>query len=239
MSNDGRVIITMTGVDQTTPVINQVKKQLQSLSDAANSTGKNIGGSGSIAAKGLSSISSSASGAISSMAGFIGAQVIMTGFSKAVSSAGEAFIGYNARMEQTSMAYETMLQSASGATVFINNMKDFAAKTPFEFDDVDKAAKRFLAMGWAAKDIIPDLTAVGNAASALGLSGEGIGRITLALGQMNIKAKLSGEEVRQLNEAGIGAQKYLADAFKLTSDAFDDLSKTGISGSQAVRAIIQ
>lgn len=170
--------------------------------------------------------------------GQIAATAAMAGFSNAISAAGTAFVGYNAKMEQTSIAYKTLLGNADAAKIFIEDMKDFAAKTPFEFEDVDKAAKKFLAMGWSAKNVIPDLTTVGNAASALGLGGEGINRVVLALGQMNIKAKVSGEEIRQLNEAGIGAQKYLADAFNLTSAAFDDMSKTGISGSQAVRAVL-
>jgi tape measure domain-containing protein len=162
----------------------------------------------------------------------------MNSLTEATRFAAEALVGYNAKMQQTSIAYSTLIGNAGAAKLFIEDMKDFASKTPFEFEDVDRAAKKFLAMGWSASQVIPDLTAVGNAASALGLRGEGIDRIVLALGQMNIKAKISGEEIRQLNEAGIGAQKYLADAFNLTSDAFDDMSKTGISGAQAVRAII-
>lgn len=186
----------------------------------------------------LSKVSSGISNIGASAAGFALATIGMNSLTEATRYAAEALVGYNAKMQQTSIAYSTLIGNAGAAKLFIEDMKDFASKTPFEFEDVDRAAKKFLAMGWSASQVIPDLTAVGNAASALGLRGEGIDRIVLALGQMNIKAKISGEEIRQLNEAGIGAQKYLADAFHLTSDAFDDMSKTGISGAQAVRAII-
>jgi len=171
-------------------------------------------------------------------AGFTLATAGMAGLSAIAEKAGAAFIGYNAKMEQTRVSMETMLGSAEAAQTFIAQMADFAEKTPFEFKDVSDAAKRFLAFGFAANEIIPTLTAVGNAAAGLGIGKEGIDRVTLALGQMSIKAKLSGEEVMQLNEAGIGAQKYLADAFNLTGDAFNDLSKTGITGAQAVKAIV-
>lgn len=39
-----------------------------------------------------------------------------------------------------------------------------------------------MAYGWKVKDIIPDLTSIGNAASALNVGEEGINRIILALG---------------------------------------------------------
>jgi len=159
--------------------------------------------------------------------------------SDAIIGIAKSFVTLNASMEQTRIAYTTLLGSSGAANAFINSMEQFAAVTPFAFEDVDKAAKRFLAFGIEADRVIPILTSVGDAAAALGLGGEGIDRITLALGQMSIKARLSGEEVRQLNEAGIGAQKYLTEAFGLTADAFDDLSKTGISGVQGMNAIIQ
>lgn len=132
-----------------------------------------------------------------------------------------------------------MLGSAAKAKAFLGDMKRFAATTPFEFPDVDRASKKFLAFGWNVDAVLPALTAVGDAASALGLGGEGIDRITLALGQMSIKAKASGEEIRQLNEAGISAQRYLTEAFNLSADAFDNLAKTGITGVQATQAIIE
>jgi len=182
--------------------------------------------------------SSSIKNILGAMAGFSLATLGIQGLQNAFQSLSEKLVSYNANMEQTQMGFATMLGDKGAGKEFIAQMQEFASRTPFEFSDVDQASKKLMAFGFSAKDIIPTLTAIGDASSALGLKKEGIDRITLALGQMSIKAHLSGEEVRQLNEAGIGAQKYLADAFNLTGKSFDNLAKTGISGSQAVKAII-
>lgn len=220
MAAQGDVQIKVTAEDQATGTLQKVNASLDGLAGGA-------------------SLADSAVGKfIGKAAYFAGIGAAVYAVSEAVQTLATNMVSYNAKMEQTAIAYQTFLGNSGAAKDFIDDMKDFAARTPFEFEDVDRAAKKFMAFGWAAKDVIPDLTAVGNAAAALGINREGIDRITLALGQMSIKAKLSGEEVRQLNEAGISAQKYLADAFQLTGDAFDDLSKTGISGVQGMRAIL-
>ncbi|GBG57774.1 tail tape measure protein [Sporomusaceae bacterium FL31] len=162
----------------------------------------------------------------------------MAGIEDMAKTAGQALIGYNAKMEQTSVSFRTMLGNADAASLFIQDMKSFAAKTPFEFDDVEDAGKKMLALGWAARDVIPDLTAIGNAATGLGSGKEGIEKITVALGQMATKSRISGDEIRQLNELGINAQKYLGQAFNLNTDDFADISKTGISGTEGMRAIL-
>ncbi len=124
----------------------------------------------------------------------------------------EAVVGFNAHMEQSKVAWTTILGSAAGASVMLKDLQEFAVSTPFEFPQLEDAARRLLAMGFAAKDVVPMLTDVGNTASALGLGTEGVQRITTALGQMQAKTKVSGEEMRQLTETGLPAWQILADA---------------------------
>ncbi|HXF54829.1 MAG TPA: tape measure protein, partial [Hyphomicrobiaceae bacterium] len=150
--------------------------------------------------------------AAASAVGFVGAMVGMRAIDGAVSAAKDAMIGFNASMEQSRIAFTTMLKSGEAAQAFLFDLQQFAARTPFEFQDVERGAKRLLAMGFAAKDVKPLLTAVGDAASALGLGASGIDRITLSLGQMQAKTKVSAEEMLQLTEAGIPAWEILADA---------------------------
>ena len=148
-------------------------------------------------------------------------------------------VGYNARMQDTQIAFKTMIGDAGAAKVYIDMMKDFAAKTPFEFKSVEQASNKMMAYGWKVKDIIPDLTAIGNAASALNVGEEGINRMILALGQLSLKSRANAQDLRQLEEVGVDALGYLAKKFNLTADAFDDLSKTGISGAEAMRAVLE
>jgi len=157
----------------------------------------------------------------------------------AIKEAAEEMIGFNARMEQAHLSMQTMLGSAEAATVLLQEMQDFAAHTPFQFEDLDQAAKKLLAFGWSAHDIIPDLTTMGNAIAALGLGAPGLDRVTLALGQMSQMSHANGMEIRRLNELGISAQKYIVDAFHINASELDKLGNTGITGAQAVKAILE
>ncbi len=121
-------------------------------------------------------------------------------------------IGFDALKEQANIAFTTMLGSGQKAKTFLDQLQSFAAKTPFEFPDLIKGAQRMLAMGFAASDVIPTLTSVGDAVAAMGGGSELIDQVTRALGQMQAKGKTSGEEMLQLTEAGIPAWKYLAEA---------------------------
>lgn len=133
-----------------------------------------------------------------------------------------SFIDYNSTLQQTTIGFTTMLGSADKAKAFVSQLQDFANKTPFEFPELATASQRLLAFGFSAQQVVPLLTAVGNTAAAMGSGDEGINRLTLALGQMQAKGKVSGDELLQLQEAGIK-----------TSDVFDIMGKaSGKTGDQ-------
>jgi len=144
----------------------------------------------------------------------------------------EAVVGFNASMEQSQIAWTTMLGSAQAAQGMLADLKTFARETPFDFPGIETASRRLLAMGFSAKEVIPLMTDVGNAASALGLGTEGINRLILALGQMRAKTKVSGEEMRQLTEAGVPAWEILAQAMNKSVAEVMKLSETGKIASQ-------
>lgn len=137
-------------------------------------------------------------------------------------------VGMNNQLQNASIGFATMLGSGEKAQKFLDALQAFAAKTPFEFSELVPAAQRMLAMGFAAKDVIPDLTAVGDAAAALGASPETIDRVTLALGQMNAKGKVSAEEMLQLTEAGIPAWDLLAKGMGKSTAEVMKLSEKGL-----------
>lgn len=130
--------------------------------------------------------------------------------------------------EQSQIAFTTMLGSGEKAARFLEDLRDFAASTPFEFTELQSAARRMLAFGFAAEDVLPMMTDIGDAVSGLGLGAEGVDRVTLALGQMQAKSKVSGGEMMQLTEAGIPAWRYLSEAMGLTTAEVMKLSEKGL-----------
>lgn len=158
----------------------------------------------------------------------------------AVAAFGRAAIKLANDMEQSEIAFTTMLGSAERASAFLRQLADFAARTPFEFADLERAAKRLMAMGFAAEQVIPIMTAVGNAAAGLGGGAEMVDRITRALGQMHAKGKVSAEEMMQLAEAGVPAWEILARTIGTSiPDAMDLARKGAIDSATAITAMIE
>lgn len=175
-------------------------------------------------------------GALSVTLGIGFFEAIRRGFQAVV---GEA-INFNSMMEQAQIGFTTMLGSAEKAQAFLEQMGEFAARTPFEYPDLLEASRRMMAMGFAAGEVLPTLRAVGDAAAGLGLGKVGIDRITLALGQMRAKAKVTGEEMRQLTEAGVPAWEILAEAMGKSTAEVMKLSEKGlIPASQAIQVLIE
>jgi tape measure domain-containing protein len=149
------------------------------------------------------------------------------GIADALESAGRVAIDTNARLEQARIGFGTMLGGAQQADAFLREMAAFAAATPFSFPDLLDASKRMLAMGFAADEVKPLLTAVGDAVSAMGGGAGEIDRVTLALGQMQAKTKVSAEEMNQLTEVGIPGWRLLAEAMGITVAEAQKLAEQG------------
>lgn len=170
-------------------------------------------------------------------------ELAINGVGKAIEGVGDIIakgIDFNAMTEQAEIAFTTMLGDGEKAKAFLGDLKEFAAKTPFEFEDLTRASQRLLAMGISADKVLPTMTAVGDAVAGLGGSAETVNRVVTALGQMNAKGKASGEEMMQLTEAGIPAWEFLAKAIgKSIPDAMKEVSKGTVSAQVAIDAVTE
>lgn len=146
-----------------------------------------------------------------------GLAVVQTGLAAVGQTFGalkSSVIDFNQQLDQSRAIFTRFFEGNSQlAESFLNTLKSFAATTPFEFKDLSTLAVRLQNANTNANDIIPTLKAIGNAASATGnLSQESVGRITTALTQMQMRTKVSAEEMMQLTEAGVPAWNILAEA---------------------------
>lgn len=129
-----------------------------------------------------------------------------------------------ATMEQTQVAFGTMLGSAEKANVLIKDLVNFAKTTPFELSNLNIATKQLLAYGFAQEEIIPNLKALGNIAAGVGM--DKLPNLILAFGQVRAATKLTGMELRQFTEAGVplldtlakNLNKPVAEIQKMVSD---------------------
>lgn len=188
-------------------------------------------------ANGVKGASNAFSG-FASVAKTVGAAVASIGIAKAAKDFAGFALSTASAAETTEISFTTMLGSAEAAQQMISTLSDFAAKTPFELSGLQDATRQLLAYGFQAEEIIPMLTAVGDATSALGTGQAGIESVTRALGQMQTRGKVSAEEMLQLTEAGIPAWQYLAEAIGTdTAGAMQKVTDGAVSASQGIEAI--
>lgn len=157
---------------------------------------------------------------------------------KALSAGKEAFIDYNAQLEQTRVAFTSMLGSAAQANAMIADLQKFAADTPFEMPGVRDAAQQLLAFGYDANEIIPTLTALGNAASGLGRGQDGFQHLAFVFGQIRTTGQLMGQDVMQLAQLGVPVKDILAKNLGLTKEELARIGEQGIDADVAIQALI-
>lgn len=164
---------------------------------------------------------------------------VLGGLGLAITGIGAASVKAAADMEQTRKAFITLLKDATLAKDFLAELETFAANTPFELPGLLQASKKMLAFGFTAQQVIPVLTAVGDSAAALGMGQDGIDRLTIAIGQMQAKGKVSAEEMLQLAEAGVPAWQMLADAMGTSIPQAMKMAEKGtIDSATGIQAII-
>jgi len=169
----------------------------------------------------------------------LGGYISVTAITAGVVGLGKEIVRLGMNMEQTRIAFTTLTGSSAEAQRHLEELRAFAAKTPFQFTDLTEASKRLMAYGFTASEIIPILRDVGDATAALGTGSFGIDRITRALGQMQTRGKIASQEMLQLTEAGIPAWRLLAESMGVTTAEVQKMVEKGlIPAEQGIQAIL-
>jgi tape measure domain-containing protein len=148
-------------------------------------------------------------------------------------------LNFNATIQENQMAFENLLDSAKEANSLITRLYNVGRNAPLSFEELTLASKRMLSFKWDAESVVPTLTTLGDAAFGLGLGAEGVNRLVLAFGQMRARTKVTGEEMRQLTEAGIPGWKYLAEAIGVTTKEVMEMTQRGmIPAEEAIRVML-
>ncbi len=139
-------------------------------------------------------------------------------------------IGFRANeMEQSSKrAFTQLLKDGERATQLFEDLRSFAAKTPFELGTVMSQASKLLAQNFKPEEIIPLLTDVGDAVAILGGGDEKIQRVIDALSKMRANGRVSAQEMNMLADASINAFQMLADGMGLSVAEVRKMSEQGM-----------
>lgn len=140
--------------------------------------------------------------------------------------------------EQNLMSFTTLLGGSEKAADFLKQLTEFAARTPFGYDDLTEISKTLLAYGYTQEELLPLLEKIGDAGSALGMTTEDMRYVAIALGRMQVTGKTTLEYLNPLLERGIDVWTYLAKASGKTKEEVQQMVSKGlVPGAEAARAI--
>lgn len=140
--------------------------------------------------------------------------------------------------EKTQMAFSTMMKDDGKAKAYLSEVKKMADYTPFLFDDLTAMSKTLLTYGYNEKEMIPQLTKVGDAGATLGMNTEDMKMVATAIGRMKSSGKTTLEYINILQERGVDAIGYLAQAGGISKgEVYEKISKGLIPGAEAAKAI--
>jgi len=177
-------------------------------------------------------------------------------------ASGSKVIGvYKKVTEQFISDAEAKEMAAKTSKELLGWIEQLAIKSPFTQDGIQSAFKTAMAYGFITDQAADLMVKTGQLdekqrantvtaqrltqamidyASGAGLSPEIMDRVSLALGQIQARGKLAGQEVMQLTEAGISVDAILAQAFGKTTNEIVAMREKGlIPADQAILAITQ
>ena len=137
-------------------------------------------------------------------------------------------------LEKSSIAFETMLWSAEASKQMLEQLSEFARKTPFELTWIRQNAQQLIAMWVNANDIIPTLKSLWDVSAWLSVPLE---RLALNYGQVIAQWKLTWRELRDFTMAWVPLLDELSKMlWKTTTQIQDMISKWQISSNDVVQA---
>jgi len=142
-----------------------------------------------------------------------------------------AIVSAAGSLEQTNIAFTTILKSGALANKMLKDLAEFARITPFNIAELEDQARVLMAMGFTAREVIPTLETMGNIVSGLGITGGRLQRVIFNLGQVRTQSLLTSRDLRDFAVNGIP----LLDALAKTVDGVSDNLATA---RQQIRGMI-
>ena len=156
-------------------------------------------------------------------------------------TAATAAIGYgvklNATWQSNEAALATLLGSMQKARDFTEELRTISNKSPLRLTEWQEGAKTLLGYGMNAKKVLPTLNAINKAVVTMGKSEADMRGIVLAIGQIQTKGRVQGQELLQLAERGIPAYAILKEELGLTADQVRNIGKEGIDANKVIDAL--
>lgn len=146
----------------------------------------------------------------------------------------KAGIEFNAKMEQYQTGFTTLLGSAEEAEKVMSQIREDAARTPFDVDSLTQANQMLISTGMSAGDAREDVLNLANAIAATGGGSDELSRMAANMQQIQNVGKATAMDIRQFAMAGINIYGLLADATGKTTAEVQNMDVSYEMLSQAL-----
>lgn len=229
----------------------KLRASLEAVNKSAGGTAGALGGIG----RGLLSLEASSSkitgfffGLANSVRRFASSYLLMPMLFRGISQLKDITLGYNQTIQRTTVSLNAMFKGNTvAAKQFLEQIEDLAVRTPYSFEDIAGITPTLVTAKIAIKDIVPTITALGDAIAASGRSGtEGLKSLATDLLSLSSRGKVTARDLNTFGQYGVNALQYLAQAYssilpkgtKAAEMAMRDMIRKGlIPASQAIEAI--
>lgn len=157
----------------------------------------------------MDNLRSQVRGAFPSMPSFRALAAGSAAVAGTIGTIGTVALKASADMEVLKKGLEFSLGKA-GAEQLITSIQQIGEKSAYNTNELIPMARAFVNIGDNAQTAAEKMQIIVDAGSAYDMTSEAIGRVTTALSQMQMKGKISAEEMLQLTEAGVPAWDLLA-----------------------------
>lgn len=204
----------MKGLDKIDSKSKSTDKSLDSINKTSKNTSNGLSKLGDIGKKGLAKIDDWAKkGAIA--IGTLATGMLALG------------IKTNASLETSTTSWTTLLGTQEQAKSMIEDITNYAAKTPFSKMGVDEMAKQLHNAGFAGDDLFNQLTKFGNMGSAFGIQEDSLKEMVRQYGQVQMAGYAYTEDLNILQDRGIPIYKALSETLGI---AVGDVKKMASEG---------
>lgn len=160
----------------------------------------------------------------------------MVGIGAAATVMGKDFIQAAGDMEQNAISFEVMLGSAEKAKIMLQDLTNFAARTPFNLQGVVEAGKQLLAYGFEQEDVITTTEMLGNVAAGLKIP---LGDIIYLFGTLRAQGRAYTKDLNQFTSRGIPILDALAQQYGITTAEVFKFAEEGKIGFTDVEKAFQ
>lgn len=202
---------------------------LDGLTKSAEKAQAALKKTGSAAKSGMKQVEDSADGASSSLDG-LAKKITMVGKAVAASFVvgkvlefGKAALSASADLELLHKGLAFSLGD-TGADELIRTMQALGEASAYDTTELLPMARAWVNIGDNAEQAAAKMATIIDAGSAYGMTADKLGAVNLALTQMQMKGKVSAEEMMQLTEAGLPAWTLLSEKMGLPVAALQDMA---------------